>query len=241
MSGDISENRTANLLFVLYHTSSDGSSKRYLFHSYSKLHLQDLVADRITPLPPPLLSTEAYSMIYITYQIFHSSSVKYFNTAFWNSLCSTSSSKCMYAKVRGHLLSSWQTYFCKISPVFWKTCNTLAVPLVCKVLSWFRHVELFSLSEASWVPAKLWKCIQHTSALQSYCMLQFPACIWVWGNPCGWSNGSEVKHGHWVDFWHSSPQQNWINLQAIFSLGSWPNTHSLTCVYCTLLHHTASF
>ena len=44
--------------------------------------------------------------------------------AYWNSLGSTSSLQCMYAKLKdgmgGRLQRFWQTYFWKISPVFWK-------------------------------------------------------------------------------------------------------------------------
>lgn len=120
-----------------------------------------------------------------------------------------------------------------------ETCNTLAVPLVCKVLSRFRHVELFfSFCKASWVPATVWKCIQRTSASQNYCMLPFPACTGIWGNLCGWSITSEVKHSHraWL--------VNWVYPSAIFSLRLWPCTHTHTHASMGALHlwhHRASF
>lgn len=50
---DISENSAANLLLVLYYKSYDGYTKLYLFYSYSELHLEDLVCDRLTLLQPP--------------------------------------------------------------------------------------------------------------------------------------------------------------------------------------------
>lgn len=46
-----------------------------------------------------------------------------------------------------------------------ETCNTPAVPLVCKVLSWFRHVELFFILQEGLVPSQTvemytgYKCI----------------------------------------------------------------------------------
>lgn len=126
MSHDISGDSIENLLFVSYYSSDDGSSKLYLFHFYSKLRLEDLAPDGIAPLHP---SSPLPSVIYVTYQIFQSLSVKYstqHSSLYWNSSGCTSSSQCMYYQTEegdegGSLCGGfWRTYFWKISPVFWK-------------------------------------------------------------------------------------------------------------------------
>lgn len=64
MSRDISGDSIANLLFVSYYSSDDGSSKLYLFHFYSKLRLEDLAPDGIAPLhpSPPLPSPPWFTL-----------------------------------------------------------------------------------------------------------------------------------------------------------------------------------
>lgn len=86
---------------------------------------------------------------------------------YWNSLGSTS--QCMYAPMRGgggEVAEVLMDLFLKNKSSVLETCNTLAIPLVCKVLSWFRHVELFFfifqgfLSPSQTVEMyKVYKCI----------------------------------------------------------------------------------
>lgn len=87
---------------------------------------------------PPLLSTEAYSMIYITYQIFQSLAVKYFtqtSSLYCKSLGPTSSSQCIYAKLMGlEGAAFFADLFLKNKSSVLETCNTRVITLVCKVL-----------------------------------------------------------------------------------------------------------
>ena len=248
MSRDISGDSIANLLFVSYYSSDDGSSKLYLFHSYSKLHLEDLAPDGIAPLhpSPPL----PWFTLPIKSSSLFLSNTQHSIPAYWNSSGSTSSSQCMYYQSEegdegGSLCGGfWQTYFWKISPVFWKPVTLWQSHWYAKSYLGSDMWNFFSFCKASWVPATVWKCIQRTSALQNYCMLLFPACTGIWGNLCGWSNASEVKHSHraWL--------VNWVYPSAIFSLRLWPctHTHTHTHMYADtsmgalhLWHHTASF
>lgn len=142
-----------------------------------------------TPPPPP--SFPLRHIPWFTLPIKPStplpSNIQHILLAYRNSLGSTS--QCMSAKMKGDggvVAEVLKDLFLKNKSSVLETCNTLAITLVCKVLSWFRHVELFfSFSKASWVTAKLWKCINCTSALQKYCMVPLQAHFGIWGNLCG--------------------------------------------------------
>lgn len=100
-----------------------------------------------------------------------------------NSLGSTS--QCMYATMMwaagGRRVAEPLTdLFLKNNTSVLEIGNTLAIALVCKVLSWFRHVELFkTFSKASWVyKCIVWYHFKPTLGYEATCMSKVMHLRW---------------------------------------------------------------